>query len=148
MLCSPCSAGLALAALLAALAQAPVAAQPPPPASTPSRPSAADPLDARAAVPPVLHASALARYKPAGDGAVGSWREANDTVARIGGWKAYAREAQAAAPGGASAAPGASAASPASPAASTPAPAAPAARPGVVPGQPGPSGHPGHGGRH
>jgi hypothetical protein len=25
---------------------------------------------------------------------VGSWREANDTVNRIGGWRAYAREAK------------------------------------------------------
>ena len=45
----------------------------------------ADPLDAQAAVAPAVHASSLARYKPAGDLSVGSWREANDTVARIGG---------------------------------------------------------------
>lgn len=29
---------------------------------------------------------------------VGSWRDANDTVTRIGGWRAYAAEAQAAQP--------------------------------------------------
>ncbi len=73
----------AAAALLAGSLQA-QQTQPPP------RP---DPLDAKAAVPPVLHRSPLRAYRPAGDTAVGSWKEANDTVTRIGGWRTYLREA-------------------------------------------------------
>lgn len=38
--------------------------------------------------------SVLARYKPMTDQKLGSWREANDTVTRIGGWRAYLKEAQ------------------------------------------------------
>lgn len=54
-----------------------------------------DPLDARAAVPPAIHDSTLSRARRASveDPSI-SWREANDTTARIGGWRAYAREAQ------------------------------------------------------
>lgn len=58
--------------------------------------AAADPADARAPVPPVRHAPAIAppRAEPAAIG----WREANDTVHRRGGWRAYAREATASEP--------------------------------------------------
>ena len=35
---------------------------------------------------------------PAADVAPGDWKAANDTVRRIGGWKAYAREAAASEP--------------------------------------------------
>ena len=38
--------------------------------------------------------SALSRYKPMTDQKLGSWREANDTVTRIGGWRTYLKEAQ------------------------------------------------------
>ena len=38
------------------------------------------------------HDSVLSRYKRFEDPAVLPWREANDTVGRIGGWKAYAQE--------------------------------------------------------
>jgi hypothetical protein len=38
--------------------------------------------------------SVLSRYKPMTDQKLGSWREANDTVARIGGWRAYLKESQ------------------------------------------------------
>ena len=55
--------------------------------------AAPDPLDARAQVPPVMHASALANYRAAGELRVGSWKDANERVNRIGGWRAYAREA-------------------------------------------------------
>lgn len=37
--------------------------------------------------------SALSDYRAFADEAVVSWREANDTVRRIGGWQAYSREA-------------------------------------------------------
>lgn len=33
-------------------------------------------------------------YQRFADQQVGPWREANDTVGRIGGWRAYAREAR------------------------------------------------------
>ncbi len=54
----------------------------------------ADPLDAQAAVPGVAYESAFSRYRRNADGQPIAWREANDTAARIGGWRAYAREAQ------------------------------------------------------
>jgi hypothetical protein len=54
----------------------------------------ADPLDPRAAVPALRHESALAQYRRFSDDKTASWRDANDAVARIGGWRAYAREAQ------------------------------------------------------
>jgi hypothetical protein len=53
----------------------------------------ADPLDASAAVPPVRVRSSFAGYHGLADEKVGSWREANDTVGQIGGWKVYAQEA-------------------------------------------------------
>ena len=56
-------------------------------------PAARDPADPRAEAPPLVHRSSFATYRVfTGDGP-GSWRGANDEVARIGGWKAYAREA-------------------------------------------------------
>jgi hypothetical protein len=55
-------------------------------------PTARDPADPRAETPPLVHQSPFASYRIfAGDGP-GSWRGMNDEVARIGGWKAYARE--------------------------------------------------------
>ena len=54
----------------------------------------ADPLDSSAAVPPLAFQSTLAGYQRHAEQPVGSWREANDTVNRIGGWRAYAREAR------------------------------------------------------
>jgi hypothetical protein len=63
-----------------------------------SAPSAA----ASAAVVPVPSAqagdlsyrSALEAYQSFSDEKLGSWRDANDNVGRIGGWREYAREAQ------------------------------------------------------
>lgn len=57
----------------------------------PARPA---PLDAKAAVPPVVYRSAFEGYRPLADQAVTPWKAANDTVKEIGGWQAYAREAQ------------------------------------------------------
>lgn len=73
---------------------------------TPGRTERADPLDAQARVPAVAYQSSLARYRGLGDDTRMAWKEANETVNRIGGWRAYAREAQqpdAAAPAPASA---------------------------------------------
>ncbi|MGZ8272370.1 MAG: hypothetical protein ACXWUM_00550 [Burkholderiaceae bacterium] len=52
-----------------------------------------DPGDPRAAVPPVEYRSAFSRYRLNDEAEVGSWREKNDDVRRIGGWRVYGREA-------------------------------------------------------
>jgi hypothetical protein len=57
-----------------------------------------DPLDAKAATAPLVYRSPLASYKKLADEAPPvAWRNANEAVERIGGWRAYAREAAAAA---------------------------------------------------
>jgi hypothetical protein len=57
-----------------------------------------DPLDAKAATAPLVYRSPLAGYKKLADEAPPvAWRNANEAVERIGGWRAYAREAAAAA---------------------------------------------------
>lgn len=81
-----------------------------------------DPLNPEVPVPQASHASSLARYRPAGETEVAPWKTTNDTVGRIGGWRAYAREASAA-----------------------PAPSAPAAPASAASGANGAHGHP-HGG--
>ena len=53
-----------------------------------------DPLDPKAKVSALVYESSLARYRPYRDAKPIGWREANETVNRIGGWRAYAREAQ------------------------------------------------------
>lgn len=70
----------------------------------------ADPLDTSARVPAAAYESAFSRYRRAADDKAISWRDANDTAARIGGWRVYAREAQQPDP-----APSAPAATPAKP---------------------------------
>lgn len=73
------------------LAQARTAVAKPSPASA----AAADPADPEASVPPPpTYRSTFTGYRGAGEAPVGSWRDANDAVARIGGWRVYAREAQ------------------------------------------------------
>ncbi|GAP36723.1 hypothetical protein [Piscinibacter sakaiensis] len=72
-----------------AAASALAAAQAPTPA-----PGRADPLDPRAPVPALRYASPLAGYRGLGEDRRIGWQEANERVARIGGWRAYAREAQ------------------------------------------------------
>ncbi len=54
----------------------------------------ADPLDPKTTVPALRYESALSQYRRLSDEKTLSWREANDAVARIGGWRVYAREAQ------------------------------------------------------
>ena len=70
-----------------------------------------------AAATPAPYRSALEGYQPWSDQATAPWKESNDTVGRIGGWRAYAREAN----GEAAAAPPAAA----GPAQSSSPPAAP-----------------------
>lgn len=77
---------------------------------------AGGPADPRAAVPPVQHRSAFVGYRALGAAEPADWRTANDRVARIGGWRAYTREAHAPAPVAAAApAPSASSARPTEP---------------------------------
>lgn len=45
------------------------------------------------AVPALAYRSVFTAYKGYADQPVTSWREANETVNRIGGWRAYAKEA-------------------------------------------------------
>ena len=79
----------------------------------------ADPLDAAASVPSGRHESALKSYRRFDQVQAVPWRQANDTVERIGGWRSYAREA--------SQAP--AAAAPAAPPTSAPAPRTEAGKP-------------------
>lgn len=51
--------------------------------------------------------SAFEGYRGFSDSPVGSWRQANDLVAKIGGWQAYAREAQGGPPARSASAPAA-----------------------------------------
>ena len=74
--------GLALAACLAAT---PAFAQ---------AGSSPDPLNPQAIVPLVQHRSVLQRLQPRSAPEAGAWKEHNERVGRIGGWRAYAREAQ------------------------------------------------------
>jgi hypothetical protein len=55
----------------------------------------ADPLDAAASVPPARHDSALKSYRRFDEVQTAPWRQSNETVERIGGWRSYAREAAA-----------------------------------------------------
>lgn len=93
-------------------------AQPAPGASRP------DPLDPQAKVPVLKYESSLGAPRRGVDDKPVSWREANDNVARIGGWRVYAREAQ----------------QPDPPAAAKPAGPAPAALPNET-AKPVPAGH-------
>jgi hypothetical protein len=70
-----------LAALpaLAALTVSAQTAATSPPAPTPNTPAA--------------YRSALEGYQPFGDDKLRPWKESNDTVGKIGGWRAYAKEA-------------------------------------------------------
>ena len=78
----------------AALLAAALAAQAQPTAQREPRAAKPDPQDARASVPTLVYTSSLSQYRRLSDEKLISWREANDTVTGIGGWRAYAREAQ------------------------------------------------------
>ena len=84
-------------AVLFAFAASSAAAQP-----QNSGPLAA-PLDAKAPVPRLIYRSSLAEHRRLGDDKPLSWREANENVGRIGGWRAYQREASRPEPAGAAA---------------------------------------------
>ncbi len=102
------------------------------PAAKVARP---DPLDPKASVPTLSYESSFAQYRRLADEKPVSWRDANDIVTRIGGWRVYAREAQQPDPAPASAAASAAVSLPGAKPADTP----PAAKP-----MPMPAGHGGH----
>ena len=77
--------GLASLLGMAAYAQ-PAAPSAPPPATPPATPPTPQPF---------AFQSALQDYQPYTDNKIVSWKDANDTTARIGGWRAYAKEASA-----------------------------------------------------
>jgi hypothetical protein len=62
-----------------------------PPAMLPNAQQAGDP---QAPVPATTYRSAFRGYRTPAEDVVTSWRDANDLVGRIGGWRVYAREAQ------------------------------------------------------
>jgi hypothetical protein len=56
--------------------------------------AAPDPTLASAPVPSASYTSAFKDYRPLRAESLRPWKTTNDEVARIGGWRAYAREAQ------------------------------------------------------
>ncbi len=60
-----------------------------------SLPVQAQTTAAQPAPPPPVFQSAFEGYQPYTDDKTVDWKAANDTTARIGGWRAYAREASA-----------------------------------------------------
>lgn len=79
--------------LLPALCAAALTAQAQLTAAT-AAPARPDPLDPQARVPALVYESSLSPPPRAGNDKPVAWRDANDAVARIGGWRAYLREAQ------------------------------------------------------
>jgi hypothetical protein len=68
--------------------------------------AAAGPQDAAAEVPRIEYRSVFTQYRRYTEQqSPAAWRETNETVNRIGGWRAYAREAAAAPPSSDPAAP-------------------------------------------
>jgi hypothetical protein len=53
-----------------------------------------DPADPEAAVAPLVYRSAFDGYRKHADEKVDSWKAVNDNVGRVGGWRAYLKEAQ------------------------------------------------------
>lgn len=54
-----------------------------------------DPASPDAKVPSAIYRSPFTGYRVLGEEPVRDWRASNDEVGRIGGWREYAREAQA-----------------------------------------------------
>ncbi|MFM9966992.1 MAG: hypothetical protein ACKVQK_01115 [Burkholderiales bacterium] len=61
---------------------------------SPSARSRPNPAEAAAPVSPLVYQSTFSSYRGFAEQAVQDWRESNDNVGRIGGWRSYAREAQ------------------------------------------------------
>ncbi len=52
-----------------------------------------DPANNTATVAPIQYQSPFRDYRPLGEDRNTAWKDANDTVGKVGGWRAYAREA-------------------------------------------------------
>jgi hypothetical protein len=65
-----------------------------PPLSSTHSAAAAATTTSRAANTSLVYTSVFSSYKPMTDQKLGNWRDANDTVTRIGGWRTYLKEAQ------------------------------------------------------
>ena len=57
-------------------------------------PAAASPASGATPHSPLTYRSAFEGYKPYTDDKLLNWKEVNDTTGRIGGWRAYAKEAR------------------------------------------------------
>lgn len=86
-------AALLLCLALPAAAQAPDSKVPAAPAAA-AKAARPDPLEAGTAVPQLRYQPAFAGYKGIDAQPVGSWKDANDLTAKIGGWRSYARQAR------------------------------------------------------
>lgn len=58
-----------------------------------ARAIASEPTDTSIITPPVSYRSPFADYRPLGEDRNTPWKDANDTVGKVGGWRVYAREA-------------------------------------------------------
>lgn len=65
-----------------------------PPSSPTAGSTAQTAADAQAVTKPLTYHSPFAAYRADKVEELGSWREVNDRVGSIGGWRVYAREAQ------------------------------------------------------
>ncbi|MCV2421621.1 hypothetical protein [Paucibacter sp. DJ2R-2] len=88
LLCAPLT--LALAPAASASAQTPRSTSP-----SPNTSLSADPLDPSVPLPALRYRSALQSYRADPGTELGDWKASNERVQRIGGWRAYAREANA-----------------------------------------------------
>lgn len=80
--------------LAVAQAQAPAPIQPAAPSSAAAGTVVADPQNAATAVPTTVYRSVFEGYRAYTPEKVAPWRDTNDTVGRIGGWRVYSREAR------------------------------------------------------
>ena len=67
----------------------------PPAAAIDKRALTANPLDAAAAVPPLPYRPAFAGFKGVLEQPLANWKDSNDRTAQVGGWRTYAKQAQA-----------------------------------------------------
>jgi len=90
LLCALLCVPLTLALAPAASAQTPRSTSP-----SPNTSLSADPLDPSVPLPALRYRSALQSYRADPGTELGDWKASNERVQRIGGWRAYAREASA-----------------------------------------------------
>lgn len=90
LLCAPMAIALALALAPTASAQTPRSTSP-----SPNTSLSVDPLDPSVPLPALRYCSALQSYRADPGTELGDWKASNERVQRIGGWRAYAREANA-----------------------------------------------------